>query len=193
MIRKAMMAVACLVMAGTSARAATLPVTLFEDNATQEFGQPGSLDGTNPFSGSFDWAVDYADAFSTHGFNMNDGQASINDIVNNDVSVWYRTDTAGDARFNIGTFDNDSFAVVTLTDTVEFSLIGDNQWHQLLIDFSDGGSGLDPTVDRNLRLRPRNWEASERTVHYDLVVVTPEPASLALLGLGGLVMLRRRR
>jgi len=188
MLRKMILSVACVLMVAASAQA--VPVVLFEDNASGEFGATGTLDSTNPFSGSQSWQVTYG-AWATHGFEMLDGQASIDDIVNNDVSLWYRTDTGGNAQFNIGAWTGS--AVATLTDNVTMNLTGDGEWHELLIDFSDGGSGLDPTVDRDLRLRPRDFSGNARVINWDLVTVTPEPASLALLGLGGLVMLRRRR
>ncbi len=191
MLRKMILSVACVLMATASAQA--VPTTLFEDTASSDFGNSTqSLDNADFFSGSASWQVDYPGQWNTAAFKLQDAQTTINDLINNDLSLYYKTDTPGQVNFQIKWFNGAGHD--NLTDQVNLDLTADGQWHELLIDFSDAGSGLDPNAPREATLFTQNWVGSSaRTVNYDLVTVTPEPASLALLGLGGLVMLRRRR
>lgn len=58
-----------------------------------------------------------------------------------------------------------------------------------------GGVPLDPTNIYKFRFDVVFWDAkyTPAKMSFDQLTVTPEPASLALLALGGLVLIRRRR
>jgi hypothetical protein len=169
-------------------------ILLFDDNGSEEFGNASFSLVPDAYSGSFSASVDYPGNWNTMGIELQDGQATLNDLLNNGLSFWYKTDTSGNVNVDIGAWTGAE--VATLTDKVEINLSGDNTWNQMTVNFSDGGSGVDPNQSLTMRLRAQNWGADPRVVQYDMVEVVPEPsfyAGLAGLAALGLVLLRRRR
>ena len=87
-----------------------------------------------------------------------------------------------------------------------FDLITD-RWVEIRADIDLGGNAVNVYYDGAL-VRDGYWENNDGiaqltsidlfangadTIYYDDVTVVPEPMSLSLLGLGGLVLLRKRR
>jgi len=90
------------------------------------------------------------------------------------IGTWsareFELETADDGGFSLGSYSNNATENIVITDDVT---VTDGELNLTMVD--PGGSS-DP-----------------RRVYSGLIVSIPEPGSLALLGLGGLMLIKRRR
>ncbi len=141
------------------------------------WGRPISMDsGADYWVGSW---VDSGDGAETYHW---------------DGGAWVLDNATWSPPSDISVSDKTQFTV-TLTTTL--SSLGLSVGDSFAFDaFSSGGGGGDGAVDSLNNASPQilDWgDQSSAAEPYSMYTVIPEPASLALLALGGLAMLRRRR
>lgn len=121
-----------------------------------------------------------------------------------ELSFWYRNSGAGSAQlfwqlYYYGDESDPGFDPLTSTDIV--GLFGGDvtatgtAYQQLTVPTTSALLAGDPAIGSTLYLRlyRTGGDGQFPTVDDVTLTVIPEPASLALLGIGGLLMLRRRR
>ncbi|GAB4386637.1 MAG: hypothetical protein Kow0022_16210 [Phycisphaerales bacterium] len=149
-------------------------------------GQGGPSDNSNPWGRNIDW-----DRGITHwiGTWADDGGSGINGQVwDYSSGAWALTaglTSADDSQHGAG---HQIFSValadlgVGIGDTIEFDVI-------------TTGGGPDPGVDHLSRSDPAttDWGTTSVAGPFLTYTIVPSPGSIALLGLGGMVAMRRRR
>lgn len=192
------------VLGGATSVSATV---LFTSDGEHSYGvvsgtPVGSLSTTEFNSSPASWELGFdvsANAYQSTGFNMLDGRPTIADwSTNGTLELWYMTDQ--DRQLNLGGidfYDSGMADFVNVIDGVILDLVGDGQWHKASIDYSVSAelatTTLAPTGAPTYRLRLQNWGGPLTPVYLDDIALVPEPASLALLSLGGLALVARRR
>jgi hypothetical protein len=63
----------------------------------------------------------------------------------------------------------------------------DFEWHSVSMPFATSG------VENQFRIMVRSQGVAGSVIHLDNFTIVPEPASLGILALGGIPLLRRRR
>jgi len=197
---------AAVCLAGGQALA-DVPTTLYEDNFGGDFNNSGSTitsDTSDFFSGAASLQIDMpasvGNPWGVSGVVMEDGVASLNELNDNTLTFQYKLTGAGDnvnILLGVGTQSTPG-SFPDVGDKVTVTLIADNQWRQAEADLAVTNSNvlaLDQDSDRQYRLRVQNFDGSlnGRTLNIDQVTLVPEPASMALLGLGGAMLVSRRR
>lgn len=158
---------------------------------------------------SFEWSIN-SDYDGTSGYNLNDltyelgmtstSGASITtfDPINGvnaglaptriqwDHAIGTNATVNGDGTF-ISNGADDAAGYATLIDT---NNIAQNSWKP---HWFTGTSGFDPTDEAVYTFTLSAYDGTTLVASTSAAVVTPEPSSLALLGLGGLIAMRRRR
>lgn len=95
-----------------------------------------------------------------------------------------------------GTSALDSITQFTATMTTSLASLNLSVGDSILFDvYSSGGGGTDSAIDALSEATPSvlDWGGPFDTTNALKYNITPEPASLALIGLGGLALIRRRR
>lgn len=111
-----------------------------------------------------------------------------------DGSAWSMTD----ATYLAGTEiqgDDSNHAAGTQRIAVSLAALGLSVGDSFLFDVASTGGGFDPGVDHLSRadFATDDWANQSSSGTYASYTIVPAPGSAALLGLGGLVALRRRR
>lgn len=205
---KALLASSCVVAAGFSANAATVTIdpvnlvtnyiSLGEWNTNGDFDGFGTVQVVNPAvtGGSLTGDVDDGSSdpklprnnFSNLGIDLDSGNYNVIEVRVK------RTGTAG--RFDIfwGTTSANGIAGTRRVDD-QGQLPSDGTFHVIQFDMT-GEAAWTSTWD-DIRIDPfRGLATGGRSFEIDYVRVgtpVPEPGSFALIGLGGLCLLRRRR
>lgn len=175
-------------------------------------GDSGDFIGVNAFAGANNPNVGPTNvavaAGVEHNFEFNDGDGRLDLVFESiDVSSYTDIDLSINYWITTTTYEADDFFTVKLSDGVGTSTVlnfgeldleanvsaddGTNNWKTLLVDVS--ALGLGPNLTLTISV---DTNASTENVFVDDVLLTgtliPEPASLALLALGGLLAARRR-
>lgn len=111
-----------------------------------------------------------------------------------DGSAWSMTDATYLAGTEIAG-DDTNHAAGTQRIAVSLAALGLSVGDSFLFDVASTGGGFDPGVDHLSQsgFATDDWGVQSATGQYLSYTIVPAPGSAALLGLGGLVGLRRRR
>lgn len=157
-------------------RIATMAFANFEDTNSHnnDWVGPRMRSGVPSSFGGVSWAKTHTGTFSLF--------SPAHDSSNLDLA------NQGYIQAKIVVADNAVGAYYRDIDDATGLPLGDGTWHGSMTGgtrFWHGGLGIEA-----VQLLAQGGDSDKS--YYDNLIITPEPASLALLGLGGLMMLRRR-